>query len=127
MGLEGPGTSEADLDEAAVSRETLADHIRELVDAKLDAKQQEHGDEVWSQVERVVLLRTIDSLWVEHLTEVDDMRRGIGLRGYAQQDPLNAFRKEAFTPLPGASRPDPPAGSHLDLPRDRDSPADASA
>ena len=47
-------------------------------------------------VERFVLLRTIDSLWVEHLTEVDDMRRGIGLRGYAQQDPLNEFRKEAY-------------------------------
>jgi preprotein translocase subunit SecA len=43
-----------------------------------------------------VLLRTIDSLWVEHLTELDDMRRGIGLRGYAQQDPLNEFRREAF-------------------------------
>jgi preprotein translocase subunit SecA len=43
-----------------------------------------------------VLLRSIDSLWVEHLTELDDMRRGIGLRGYAQQDPLNEFRKEAF-------------------------------
>src|SRR6185369_8256902 len=36
------------------------------------------------------------SLWVEHLTELDDMRRGIGLRGYSQQDPLNEFRKEAF-------------------------------
>jgi preprotein translocase subunit SecA len=35
-------------------------------------------------------------LWVEHLTELDDMRRGIGLRGYAQQDPLNEFRREAF-------------------------------
>ena len=43
-----------------------------------------------------MLLRTIDSLWVEHLTELDDMRRGIGLRGYAQQDPLNEFRREAF-------------------------------
>ena len=41
-------------------------------------------------------MRTIDSLWVEHLTELDDMRRGIGLRGYAQQDPLNEFRREAF-------------------------------
>ena len=49
-----------------------------------------------SDLERFVLLRTIDSLWVEHLTELDDMRRGIGLRGYAQQDPLNEFRKEAF-------------------------------
>ncbi len=96
MGVDGPGTSEEDLDEAAASRETLVEHVRELVDAKLDAKQQEHGEEVWSQVERVVLLRTIDSLWVEHLTEVDDMRRGIGLRGYAQQDPLNEFRMEAF-------------------------------
>ena len=38
-----------------------------------------------------------DQLWVEHLTEVDDLRRGIGLRGYAQEDPLNAFKKEAFT------------------------------
>ena len=43
-----------------------------------------------------MLLRTIDSLWVEHLTELDDMRRGIGLRGYAQQDPLNEFRREAY-------------------------------
>ena len=50
----------------------------------------------WSKVERFVLLRTIDSLWVEHLTELDDMRRGIGLRGYAQQDPLNEYRREAF-------------------------------
>jgi preprotein translocase subunit SecA len=47
-------------------------------------------------VERLVLIRTIDSLWVEHLTELDDMRRGIGLRGYAQQDPLNEFKREAF-------------------------------
>ena len=51
---------------------------------------------MWATVERFVLLRTIDSLWVDHLTEIDDMRRGIGLRGYAQQDPLNEFRKEAF-------------------------------
>jgi preprotein translocase subunit SecA len=48
-------------------------------------------------IERLVLLRTIDSLWIEHLTELDDMRRGIGLRGYAQQDPLNEFKKEAFS------------------------------
>ena len=50
-----------------------------------------------SEVERLVLLQSIDALWVEHLTELDDMRRGIGLRGYAQQDPLNEFRKEAFS------------------------------
>jgi preprotein translocase subunit SecA len=96
MGVDGPETTEEALDEAAQSREILVGHLHELVDAQLVARSAEHGDEVWSQVERFVLLRTIDSLWVEHLTEVDDMRRGIGLRGYAQQDPLNEFRKEAF-------------------------------
>jgi preprotein translocase subunit SecA len=96
MGLDGPETSEAALDEAATTREALVEYLRDLVDARIEAREQENGEEVWSQVERFVLLRTIDSLWVEHLTELDDMRRGIGLRGYAQQDPLNEFRKEAY-------------------------------
>ena len=96
MGLEGEATSEEALDETAMSREDLVTYMRDLADARLEAREQEHGEEVWSQVERFVLLRTIDSLWVEHLTEIDDMRRGIGLRGYAQQDPLNEFRKEAY-------------------------------
>jgi preprotein translocase subunit SecA len=141
MGLEGEPTSEEALDEAATSRETLVSHIRDLADDRLEAREQEHGEEVWSQVERFVLLRTIDSLWVEHLTEIDDMRRGIGLRGYAQQDPLNEFRKEAYrlyeelrdlirrgvattifrvsvkrepaaTPLSGPGQPARPSGGH---------------
>jgi preprotein translocase subunit SecA len=62
----------------------------------LEEREAEVGAEAWATIERFVLLRTIDSLWVEHLTEVDDMRRGIGLRGYAQQDPLNEFRREAM-------------------------------
>ena len=95
MGLDGEGTSEDDLWEAG-AREAIRDHIRELVDAKLAAKSAEIGEADWPSVERVILLRTIDSLWVEHLTELDDMRRGIGLRGYAQQDPLVEFRREAY-------------------------------
>ena len=96
MGIEDPEASEEGLEAAADSRETLLEHLRDVVDRRLEARIEEHGDEVWSQVERFVLLRTIDSLWVEHLTELDDMRRGIGLRGYAQQDPLNEFRREAY-------------------------------
>jgi preprotein translocase subunit SecA len=96
MGLDGPGTTEDDL-WAAGSREALADHLRELADTRLEGQEAEVGEVDWSMVERLVLLRTIDSLWVEHLTELDDMRRGIGLRGYAQQDPLNEFKKEAFS------------------------------
>ncbi|MDA8238589.1 MAG: preprotein translocase subunit SecA [Chloroflexi bacterium] len=96
MGLDGPGTSEDDLWEVG-GREALAGHLRDLADERLDAKTAEVGEVDWAMVERLVLLRTIDSLWVEHLTELDDMRRGIGLRGYAQQDPLNEFKKEAFS------------------------------
>ncbi len=95
MGLEGAGATEDDLWDLG-SREAIRDHLRELVEARLAAKEAEVGEADWPTIERVVLLRTIDSLWVEHLTELDDMRRGIGLRGYAQQDPLVEFRREAF-------------------------------
>jgi preprotein translocase subunit SecA len=95
MGLEGEGTSADELWDLG-SREAIVEHLRDLADQKLEAREQEVGEADWSMVERFVLLRTIDSLWVEHLTELDDMRRGIGLRGYAQQDPLNEYRREAF-------------------------------
>jgi preprotein translocase subunit SecA len=95
MGLDEPGTSEDDLWEVG-SRDEITEHLLELADARLDAREADTGEIDWALVERLVLLRTIDSLWVEHLTEIDDMRRGIGLRGYAQQDPLNEFRREAF-------------------------------
>ncbi len=50
----------------------------------------------WGEVERSVLLRSIDNLWMEHLESMDYMRRGIGLRGYGQRDPLVEYKKEAF-------------------------------
>jgi preprotein translocase subunit SecA len=95
MGLTGEGTSADELWELR-TREAIAVHVRDLADEQLAAKAAEVGEEDWKTVERLVLMRTIDSLWVEHLTELDDMRRGIGLRGYAQQDPLNEFKREAF-------------------------------
>ncbi len=95
LGLSGEGTSADELWEIG-GRAAIEAHLRDLADARLEALEQEHGAETWSLVERIVLLRAIDSLWVEHLTELDDMRRGIGLRGYSGEDPLNAFKKEAF-------------------------------
>jgi preprotein translocase subunit SecA len=94
MGLDGPGTTVDELWELG-GGEAIAGHLHDLVDAKLEQRERDIGPN-WALVERIVLLQSIDSLWVEHLTEVDDMRRGIGLRGYAQQDPLNEFRREAF-------------------------------
>ena len=95
MGIAGAGTTADELWDLG-SREAIAEHVRRLTDERLEARIAEVGEADWSTVERLVLIRTIDSLWVEHLTELDDMRRGIGLRGYAQQDPLNEFRREAY-------------------------------
>ena len=95
MGLSGDDVSADTLWDLG-GREAVGEHLRDVADERLEAREAEVGEEAWSQVERFVLLRTIDSLWVDHLTEIDDMRRGIGLRGYAQQDPLNEFRREAY-------------------------------
>ncbi|TAM77072.1 MAG: preprotein translocase subunit SecA [Chloroflexota bacterium] len=95
MGLEPAGLSPDDLWEIG-GREAIRERLVERVDEALERKQTEIGAENWPLVERLVLLRSIDSLWVEHLTELDDMRRAAGLRGYGGEDPLNAFRKIAF-------------------------------
>jgi preprotein translocase subunit SecA len=94
MGLGGPEITEDSLWDFHNS-DAIAAHLKDLAAERLEQKDAENSDE-WSLIERLVLLRTIDSIWVEHLTEVDEMRQGIGLRGIAQEDPLNAFKKEAF-------------------------------
>ena len=82
--------------ETIVEDSLLYDAVAVAADEALERKAKEIGEEMWPRVERAVILRSIDQLWVEHLTEVDDLRRGIGLRGHAQIDPLNAFKIEAF-------------------------------
>ena len=95
IGIDGKEESADALAEIGV-RQEIIEHLQATVDGLLEARETQYGTEVWSQVERAVLLRTIDSLWVEHLTELDDLRRGVGLRGYGGIDPLNEFKKEAF-------------------------------
>ncbi len=96
MGLEGGDVDAQALADIGV-REDIVVHLGDVVDATLEKREQELGEELWAQVERLVLLRTIDTLWVDHLTELDDMRRGIGLRGYGGIDPLNEFKREAYS------------------------------
>jgi preprotein translocase subunit SecA len=79
-----------------VDAEQVTHAVTELVADAYAQKRSETGDEAMLVLERLVLLRVIDSLWVEHLTAVDDMRRGIGLRAYSQRDPLNEFKVEAY-------------------------------
>jgi preprotein translocase subunit SecA len=61
-----------------------------------DAREKQVGGEVARQMEVFVYLNTIDTLWMEHLDTMDDLRAGIGLRGYAQRDPLIEYKREGF-------------------------------
>jgi preprotein translocase subunit SecA len=93
-----PTLTEADLRFLDEVRETgeLAERLAALIREQYEKKRAATGPEAMSVLERLVLLRVIDTLWVEHLTAIDDMRRGIGLRAYSQRDPLNEFKIEAY-------------------------------
>jgi preprotein translocase subunit SecA len=54
------------------------------------------GSDEFRQLERVVMLQTVDSLWKDHLLSMDHLKEGIGLRGYAQQNPLIVYKKEGY-------------------------------
>ena len=83
-----------------VKSESLVDGIKTfLTDLARDLYEQREkqvGSEIARQMESFVYLQTIDQLWIEHLDTVDDMRIGIGLRGYAQKDPLVEYKREAY-------------------------------
>ena len=83
-----------ELDELTDAGELEA-RLIDIASDHYDARRAELGENM-AVLERVVMLRTIDSLWVEHLTAVDDMRRGIGLRAYGQRNPLQEFKIEAY-------------------------------
>jgi preprotein translocase subunit SecA len=70
--------------------------LKDLTQRTYDGREKQLGPEVMRQVERFVILTTIDKLWMDHLDAMDDLREGIGLRGYGQLDPLVEYKKEAF-------------------------------
>ncbi len=79
----------------ATSPDELGDKVADLVDSTYEAREAEYGPEIARAIERWVLLRTIDTHWIEHLTAMEELREGIYLRGYGQQDPLVAYKREA--------------------------------
>jgi len=82
--------------ESITNAADATDAALEIVDERYLALEASVGEETQRLVERLVLLRTIDTLWVEHLTAVEEMRQGIGLRAYGQSDPLVAYKREAL-------------------------------
>ncbi len=76
--------------------EGILARIIEEADKQNQAKVDLVGDESWAQFERSVLLERMDTSWREHLSALDHLRQGIHLRGYAQKDPKQEYKKEAF-------------------------------
>ena len=79
-------------------RTSIIEYLENLAKANYDkiSKPALEAGLDWRQVEKAVLIRSIDMLWMEHLEAMDHMRAGIGLRGYGQRDPLIEYKKEAY-------------------------------
>jgi preprotein translocase subunit SecA len=86
-----------DLDPETIDRISLTDRVTEIAIERYNAREQELGEELMGALERFLLLQIIDERWREHLFDMDYLREGIHLRGFAQLDPLVAYKNEAFT------------------------------
>jgi preprotein translocase subunit SecA len=73
----------------------LTEHLVKLAEQTYEEKETVLTAPVMRQLERLLMLRAVDNRWVRHLTDLDELREGIGLRAFAQQDPLVAYKKEA--------------------------------
>ncbi|WP_029353544.1 preprotein translocase subunit SecA [Bosea sp. 117] len=82
--------------EEGIADEEMRERIQTRADEAMAAKVAQYGPEIMRYVEKSILLQTLDHLWREHLVTLDHLRQVIGLRGYAQRDPLNEYKSEAF-------------------------------
>ncbi|HMF64320.1 MAG TPA: preprotein translocase subunit SecA [Edaphobacter sp.] len=92
---------EKEIDATALNRHELGEAIFEKLRARYDIKEQILGAQAMRYHERIVMLSVLDGLWKDHLLAMDHLKEGIGLRGYAQQDPLVAYKKESFEMFEG--------------------------
>ena len=79
-----------------LTRDGLAQLIADVCLREYEEKEAAVGTEEFRHLERIVMLQTVDNLWKDHLLSMDHLKEGIGLRGYAQQDPLIIYKKEGF-------------------------------
>lgn len=78
------------------SVDQIAEYVISNIKEAYEKKEQEVGSELMRYIEKTVLLQVIDTQWKDHLLSLDHIKEGIGLRGYAQKDPLVEYKKEAF-------------------------------
>ena len=78
------------------TREEILDELIDVCTSAYEARESNFSPELMRQVERAVYLQTVDRLWKDHLYEMDQLKGGIGLRGYGQRDPLVEYKKEGY-------------------------------
>jgi len=91
-----PGTT-VPAEQLKAGQEALVEFLQEAAAGAYSQKEETLGSEVMRQVERFVMLRTIDTKWIDYLTTMEHFREGIGLRAYGQRDPLIEYKNEAHT------------------------------
>jgi preprotein translocase subunit SecA len=84
------------LDEEAVDPELITERVQKLADDAMAAKLEGVETERWNEVEKQILLQTLDQHWKEHLATLDALRQVIHLRSYAQKKPIDEYKQEAF-------------------------------
>jgi len=82
--------------EEGIADAEIKERVIKAVDEKAAAKSAELGSDLYRQIEKMVLLQTLDHLWREHLVTLEHLRQVIGFRAYGQRDPLNEYKSEAF-------------------------------
>lgn len=86
----------AGIDIESLDKEKLRDTIMEEAFKLYAKKEEEFGEERFREIERVILLKVVDSKWMDHIDAMDQLRQGIGLRAYGQEDPVRAYQMEGF-------------------------------
>lgn len=82
--------------EEGIADEEIRARIKDFANRKMAEKAANYGPEVMRMVEKSLLLQILDQAWKEHLLQLDQLRQGVSLRAYAQKDPLNEYKSEAF-------------------------------
>jgi len=82
--------------EEGIADAEIRERISEATGKHMSEKEEAYGSELMRDIEKSLLLQLLDQLWKEHLLTLDHLRQGIGLRAYAQKDPLNEYKREAF-------------------------------
>jgi len=83
-------------EEDSLSPESLWEMANHRVLQAYEDKEKRFGEPMLRQLEKIIMLQTIDSLWKDHLLNMDHLKEGIGLRGYGQKNPLQEYQKEGF-------------------------------